>query len=94
MEKVVQISETTAVQLIESIKQLTHTLQKIPSISNEPKFLFAKDISRILGINLNSATNLMKTEEFPSKKVGRLKVEEQAFIDWCRNKNIKGGDVN
>lgn len=94
MDYAVQIKDSTAIKLIHSINELNATLQKLCNQSNEPKFLYAKDVSRILKMNLNSATNLMKTEEFPSIKIGILKVEKQAFLDWCRNKKLKGGDEN
>ncbi len=84
MEKVIQITDSTAIKLTQSIEKLNSTLQQINKFNKEPKFLSAKDISKILGMNLNSATNLMKTDGFPSVKVGRLKVEEQAFWEWCR----------
>lgn len=87
MDENLQMNETTALQLIEAIKQLAKTLQKIPITTKEPKFLFAKDVSKILKINVNSATNLMKSEDFPSIKIGTLKVEEQAFFEWCKQRH-------
>lgn len=81
-----QLNDDIFLNLINSINELNSTLQKLCNQSNEPKFLYAKDVSRILKMNLNSATDLMKTDEFPSIKVGVLKVEEQAFLDWCRQK--------
>lgn len=84
MSDVIPISESTAIQLVEAINNLINVLQRLNTSSNEPKFLTAKDVSKILKINVNSATELMQNDDFPSLKIGRLKVEEQAFLDWCR----------
>ena len=79
------ISDSTAIQLIETMKDLTGTLQNLTFGTKEPKFLFAKDVSKILKVNTNVATELLKREDIPSiKDCGRLKVEEQAFLEWCR----------
>lgn len=84
------ISEDSAIQLIQVINNLIVTLQNLKITTCEPRFLFAKDVSKKLKINVNDATNLMKQENFPSiKGAGRLKVEEEAFTEWCRGNFIK-----
>ena len=80
------ISEDSVIQLIQVIKDLNANLQNLKTTTDEPRFLFAKDVSKKLKINVNDATKLMKQENFPSiKGAGRLKVEKQAFNEWCRN---------
>ena len=81
----ISISENVAIQLIKAMENLNVTLQNLTFGTKEPKFLFAKDVSKILKVNTNVATELLKREDIPSiKDCGRLKVEEQAFLEWCR----------
>lgn len=82
-----KIKDDIILNLINSINELNFNLQKLCNQSNELRFLFAKDVSRILKINVNTATNLMKSEDFPSIKIGVLKVEEQAFFEWCKQRH-------
>ena len=48
-------------------------------------------IAKKLGKNENDTRELMRSPEFPSvpDENGDLKVEEQAFICWCRAEKIK-----
>lgn len=47
------------------------------------KFLKTEDVQQILQINDRQARALMRTEGFPSIKIGReYRVEEEAFTNW------------
>lgn len=50
------------------------------------KFLKTEDVQQILQINDRQARALMRTEGFPSIKIGReYRVEEEAFTNWIRS---------
>ena len=56
----------------------------------ELEILEAGDLMIILGIGKNSAYKLMKSPDFPSKKIGGLwKVSRNAFEDWLNNQSKK-----
>ena len=47
------------------------------------KFLTTEDIQEILQLNNRQARALMRTEGFPSIKIGReYRVEEDSFTNW------------
>ena len=47
------------------------------------KFLTTEDIQEILQLNNRQARALMRTEGFPSIKIGReYRVEEDSFVNW------------
>ena len=47
------------------------------------KFLTTEDIQEILQLNNRQARALMRTEGFPSIKIGReYRVEEDSFANW------------
>ena len=54
-------------------------------------FLTTKDIQEILKINERQSKALMRTDGFPSIKIGReYRVEESRFADWIgTTKTIK-----
>ena len=54
-------------------------------------FLTEDDIKDILKLNNRKSKALMRTEGFPSIKIGReYRVEEQALLDWMKEtKSIK-----
>ena len=52
-------------------------------------FLTEDDIKDILKLNNRKTKALMRTEGFPSIKIGReYRVEEQALIDWMKEAKI------
>lgn len=53
-------------------------------------FLKVTVVARKLGKNEGDTRELMRSPDFPSvpDEMGDLKVEEQAFIRWCRAENI------
>ena len=55
------------------------------------KFLTTEDIQEILQLNSRQARALMRTEGFPSIKIGReYRVEEDSFTNWIENtKEVK-----
>lgn len=54
-------------------------------------FLKVPTVAKKLGKNESDTRELMRRTNFPSVPDGKgdLKVEEQAFIRWCRAENIK-----
>ncbi len=87
-------TENAIIEIAKNLKNLKYFTFK-ESI-NDLKFLKVSTIAKKLGKNETDTRKLMRSPDFPRvpDEKGDLKVEEQAFIDWCRNKNIKGGDVN
>lgn len=59
--------------------------------SNKGKeILKVEDLMEILRIGRNTAYNLMRSEDFPSKKIGRLwVVSRESFKDWLNNQSKK-----
>ena len=55
------------------------------------KFLTTEDIQEILQLNSRQARALMRTEGFPSIKIGReYRVEEDSFTNWIETtKEVK-----
>ena len=55
------------------------------------KFLTTEDIQEILQLNNRQARALMRTEGFPSIKIGReYRVEEDSFTNWiATTKEVK-----
>ena len=87
-------TENAIIEIARSLKNLKCFTSK-ESI-DDLNFLKVSTIAKKLGKNENDTRELMRSPNFPCvpDEKGDLKVEEQAFIDWCRNKNIKGGGVN
>ena len=56
-----------------------------------PLFLSAKDVSKLLGVSLSTAYELMHEDEFPSLRVGyRYVIPKEDFQKWVKE-NTKGG---
>lgn len=72
-------------QILNSINQSLKDIKESSTI----EMLTAKDVSKILGINVNSATNLLKRDDIPSIKIGTLKIEKSAFKKWLQEKREK-----
>lgn len=54
----------------------------------EKEVLKVDDLMGILGIGKNTAYNLMKSEGFPSKQIGRLWIiSKLAFENWLNNQS-------
>lgn len=75
-------------ELLEILKSIDNSLQAIKQ-QDTIKMLSAKDVSKILGINVNSATELLKRDDIPSIKIGNLKIEESALKSWLQEKREK-----
>lgn len=74
--------------LIDSVKDLKKGLKK--ETIEDLNFLKVPLIAKKLGKNEGDTRELMRSPEFPSvpDENGDLKVEEQAFIHWCRAEKI------
>ena len=84
-------------ELINSVKGLKEFLENAPKETIEDlNFLKASIIAKKLCKNEGDTRELMKRPEFPSvpDENGDLKVEEQAFIRWCRAEYINIIDEN
>lgn len=75
-------------ELLEVLKSINNSLQEIKQ-QDTIKMLSAKDVSKILGINVNSAIELLKRDDIPSIKIGSLKIEESALKNWLQEKREK-----
>lgn len=55
------------------------------------RFYTAEDLQQIMQIGHKQAEALMRTEEFPSIRIGRsYRVEEEAFMKWLsQTKSVK-----
>lgn len=86
--------EKAIIEIAESLKNLKCFNYK-ESI-DDLKFLKVSTVAKKLGKNESDTRELMRSPDFPKvpDEKGDLKVEEQAFIDWCRSKKLKGGDEN
>lgn len=84
----------------EEEKQLFQILiDSVKDLNNNPKKETIEDlvfhkvpvIAKKLGKSKDDTRKLMRRPDFPSVPDGKgdLKVEEQAFIHWCRAENIK-----
>lgn len=52
-------------------------------LSDYPPFLTANDLVEIMRIGRSSAYELMRTEQFPSIRIGKsVRVPKSAFIQW------------
>ena len=74
--------------LIDSVKDLKKGLKK--ETIEDLNFLKVPLIAKKLGKNESDTRELMRSPEFPTvpDENGDLKVEEQAFIHWCRAEKI------
>jgi len=72
-------------EVLEVLKEIRDGLHG----KNSPKILFAKDVANILKININEATAILKRDDINSIRIGRLKILEDEFYDWLRNKREK-----
>lgn len=60
----------------------------------EKRFYGVKDIMDIFGIGRNRAIALLKSEGFPTMKIGRTyKVEAEALDEWIKE-HKKGGKID
>lgn len=75
--------------LIDSVNDLKNDSKK--ETIEDLKFLKVPVVAKKLGKNEGDTRELMRRIDFPSVPDGKgdLKVEEQAFIRWCRAENIK-----
>ena len=79
-------------ELISSVRDLKEIIaNKKNETIEDLKFFKALPISKKLGKSEEDTRKLMRSPDFPAvpDKHGDLKVEEQAFIRWCRAENIK-----
>lgn len=72
-------------QILNSINESLKDIKE----NNSIEMLTAKDVSKILGINVNSATDLLKRDDIPSIKIGNLKIEKSALKKWLQEKREK-----
>lgn len=75
--------------LIDSVNDLKNGSKK--ETIEDLNFLKVPVVAKKLGKNEGDTRKLMRSLEFPSvpDENGDLKVEEQAFIHWCRAEKIK-----
>lgn len=66
------------------LRDIQNSLQNIKE-NNSIEMLTAKDISKILGINVNAATEILKRDDIPSIRIGKLKIEQSAFKNWLQS---------
>lgn len=53
------------------------------------KFLSTKEVAEALGCSLPTARSIMMRADFPLVRVGKnFKVNEQAFIEWSKNRRV------
>ena len=75
-------------QNFEEISKQLELLNKKIEANNEIQILKARDISRILGINMNQACSLFKRSDFPAlTNCGDNKIEKKAFLHWLQNRH-------
>ena len=56
-------------------------------MSKDTNFIGTKEVANMLECSLPTARNIMHRADFPLIRVGKnLKVNEQAFIDWSKNR--------
>ena len=61
---------------------------KFTNYEQLPLFLNANTVSRVLGIAISSAYELMHEKDFPSIRIGsRLVVPKEKFIAWVDQKS-------
>ena len=88
------MDEAERVLFVDLLSYLKEIRDSIKSITNESskdlKFLLAQDVADILHKNVQDVRELMRNKDFPAvpDKKGDLKVEEKAFIRWCRCEHI------
>lgn len=64
--------------------------REIQFVENDKKVYNAKDISRLLGIGMNKAYELLNSESFPTIKIGKRKVvSTKAFEVWLDKESWK-----
>ena len=75
--------------LIDSVQDLNNTSKK--ETIEDLVFYKVPVIAEKLGKSKDDTRKLMRRPDFPSvpDEKGDLKVEEQAFIKWCRAEKIK-----
>ena len=75
--------------LIDSVNDLKNGSKK--ETIEDLNFLKVPLVAKKLGKNEGPPRELMRRPDFPSvpDELGDLKVEEQAFIKWCRAEKIK-----
>ena len=87
------MEESERLLFVDLLSYLKEIRDSIKSITNESakdlKFLSAR-LANILHKNTGNVRELMRSKDFPSvpDKKGDLKVEEKAFIRWCRCEHI------
>lgn len=88
------MDEAERLLFVDLLSYLKEIRDSIKSITNESakdlNFLSAQDVADILHKNTGNVRELMRSKDFPSvpDKKGDLKVEEKAFIRWCRCEHI------
>lgn len=78
-------------ELINSVKELKEVFKSTSKESIEDlNFFKVPVVAKKLGKNEQDTRELMRRPDFPSvpDENGDLKVEEQAFIRWCRAEKI------
>ena len=71
-------------ELINVLKDISQSLKEINE-NNSIKMLTAKDISEKLKVNVNTATEILKRDDIPSIRIGKLKIEQSAFKNWLQS---------
>lgn len=69
-------------EILSVLKEINEKLDE----RNNIKILFVEDVAKILGVNKNAATELLKSDEINSiKNFGRLKIEQNELLKWIRH---------
>lgn len=71
-------------EVIEYLKDIKELLEE----KDKPKILYAKDVAKILGININKATELWHRNDFPGINIGTKKIEQKAFDKWLQERRV------
>lgn len=69
--------------------RLIGSMREGGKMSKETNFIGTKEVAKMLDCSLPTARNIMHRTDFPLIRVGKnLKVNEQAFIDWSKNRRM------
>lgn len=69
-------------EILSVLKEINEKLDE----KNNIKILFVEDVAKILGVNKNAATELLKSDGVNSiKNFGRLKIEQNELLKWIRH---------
>ena len=74
--------------MLEEVIEILHEIRdELKKDKKQVKFLSRQELMKLLNYSEQTVTKLFRRDDFPSIKIGKNHyVEENALIEWCKQK--------